>query len=158
MIHSTINFFLFSLEGIFDVVPRWCNGQISKVLFVFPFWPGCVSAQSSESFLFKKQCWRLSPQVLRTPARFFVSDAHLLSFLLSIFATWVRKWKKSLRRLPLSRVTKTIVASWHCHPESFCASGKFLRVTLESAWEVSRWSGKFLDGPDIFRMVRKVSG
>ena len=30
------------------------------------------------------------------------------------------------------RGPKTIVASWHCHPESFCASGKFLRVTLEN--------------------------
>ena len=28
----------------------------------------------------------------------------------------------------VSRGPKTIVASWHCHPESFCASGKFLRV------------------------------
>ena len=31
------------------------------------------------------------------------------------------------------RGTKNIVALWHCHPESFCASGKFLRVTLEIA-------------------------
>ena len=27
-----------------------------------------------------------------------------------------------------TRGPKTIVASWHCHPESFCASEKFLRV------------------------------
>ena len=31
----------------------------------------------------------------------------------------------------LLRGPKTMVAWWHCHPESFCASGKFLRVTLE---------------------------
>ena len=30
------------------------------------------------------------------------------------------------------RDPKTWVAGWHCHPESFCASGKFLRVTLEN--------------------------
>ena len=44
-----------------------------------------------------------------------------------------------------SRGTKTIVASWHCHPESFCASGKCLRVTLEIAL-------------GSFQMVWKVSG
>ena len=45
----------------------------------------------------------------------------------------------------LGRVPKTWVAGWHCHPESFCASGKFLRVTIEIAlgsfrmvWKVSR--------------------
>ena len=43
------------------------------------------------------------------------------------------------------RVPKTWVAGWHCHPESFCASGKFLRVTLKIAlrsfrtlWKISR--------------------
>ena len=44
-------------------------------------------------------------------------------------------------------------------------SGKFLRVTLESAlgsfqtvWKISVWSGKFPDSLDIFQMVQKVSG
>ena len=39
--------------------------------------------------------------------------------------------------LPEGRVPKTWVAGWHCHPESFCASGKFLRVTLKLHWELS---------------------
>ena len=43
------------------------------------------------------------------------------------------------------RGTKTIMASWHYHPKSFCASGKFLRVTLEIAL-------------GTFRMVWKVFG
>ena len=33
----------------------------------------------------------------------------------------------------LLRGPKTLVAWWHCHPEGFCASRKFLRVTLEIA-------------------------
>ena len=44
-----------------------------------------------------------------------------------------------------NRGPKTWVAGWHCHPESFCASGKFLRVTPEIAmgsfrtlWKISR--------------------
>ena len=47
--------------------------------------------------------------------------------------------------LPEGRVPKTWVAGWHCHPEGFCASGKFLRVTLKIAlrsfrtlWKISR--------------------
>ena len=43
------------------------------------------------------------------------------------------------------RGPKTWVAGWHCHPESFCASGKFLRITPEIAmgsfrtlWKISR--------------------
>ena len=66
------------------------------------------------------------------------------------------------------RGTKTIVASWHCHPESFCASGKFLRVTLEIAlgsfqtvWKISglsRWSGKVPDSLENFQRVWKISG
>ena len=66
-------------------------------------------------------------------------------------------------RLP--RGTKTIVALWHCHPESFWASGKFLRVTHEIAlgsfqtvWKISGWSGKFSDSLNIFQMVHKISG
>ena len=49
------------------------------------------------------------------------------------------------------RGPKTLVAWWHCHLESFCAFGKFLRVTLEwngmGSFRVvlifSGWSGKF---------------
>ena len=64
-----------------------------------------------------------------------------------------------------TRGTKTNVASWHCHPESFCASGKFLCVTLEFAlgsfrtvWKISRWSGYFPDGPESFCTAWEVSG
>ena len=49
----------------------------------------------------------------------------------------------AIKSVPLTRGTKTIVASWHCHPEVFCASRKFLRVTLEIA-------------PGSFWMVWKV--
>ena len=58
------------------------------------------------------------------------------------------------------RGPKTIVASWHCHPESFCASGKFLRVT-HLHWEVSTPSGKFpdrQDGRERFQIAWKFSG
>ena len=64
-----------------------------------------------------------------------------------------------------ARGTKTIVALWHCHPEIFCVSGKFLRITLEIAlesfqmvWKVSGLSGKFPDCLESYRMVWKVSG
>ena len=59
---------------------------------------------------------------------------------------------------------KTWVAGWHCHPESFCASGKFLRVTLKIArgslrtlWKISRQSGYFPDFPESFQLAWKVS-
>ena len=60
---------------------------------------------------------------------------------------------------------KTWMAGWHCHPESFCASGKFLRVTPEIAMgsfrtlcKISRQSGYFPDCLESFWIVRKVSG
>ena len=63
------------------------------------------------------------------------------------------------------RGAKTLVAGWHCHPESFCAFGEFLRVTLEIAlgsfrtiwkifqivWIFSRLSGKFPDSLKVSR-------
>ena len=71
---------------------------------------------------------------------------------------------------PLRRVRKTHVAWWHCHLESFCASGKFLRVSRKSTikrhaqstdfqmvWKVSGWSGKSQDGLESFQMDWKVS-
>ena len=36
-------------------------------------------------------------------------------------------------RLPMTQRPKNGVAGWHCHPESFCTSGKILRVTLNIA-------------------------
>ena len=71
------------------------------------------------------------------------------------------------------RVRKTHVSWWHCHLESFCASGKFLRVSMKSTikrhaqmhrfpdglesfrivWKVSRWTGKFPDGLENFWLV-----
>ena len=54
--------------------------------------------------------------------------------------------------------------SWHYHLEGFCASRKFLRVTLQIAlgsfhivWKVSKLSEKFLDGLESFRTIWKVS-
>ena len=78
----------------------------------------------------------------------------------------------------LTRVRKTHVSWWHCHLESFCASGKFLRVSMKSTikrhaqmhrfpdglesfrmvWKVSGWTGKFPDGLESFWIVWKVSG
>ena len=70
----------------------------------------------------------------------------------------------------VGRVRKTHVAWWHCHLESFCASGKFLRVSRKSTikrhaqstdfqmvWKVSGWSGKSQDGLESFQMDWKVS-
>ena len=76
----------------------------------------------------------------------------------------------------ISRGRKTSSSYRYCRPESFCTTGKFLHVRklfarnplcsrkfsdyLESfpiVWKVSGWSGKLVDGLDIFRMVRKVS-
>ena len=64
---------------------------------------------------------------------------------------------------------KTWMTGWHCHLESFCEFGKFLRiwkvlcVTLETklesfwtVWKVSRWSGMFPDGLEICQMVWKA--
>ena len=63
------------------------------------------------------------------------------------------------------RVPKTIVASWFAIRKRFCASGKFLRITLEIAlesfqmvWKVSGLSGKLQDGLESFRISWKVSG
>ena len=56
-----------------------------------------------------------------------------------------------------ARGTKTIVALWHCHPEIFCVSGKFLRITLEIALESFQTVSKFLNGLESFQMVWKVS-
>ena len=60
---------------------------------------------------------------------------------------------------------KTLVAQWHCHLQSVCASGKFLRVTLEIAvrsvrtvWKISRSSRYFPDGPESFRIGQIFSG
>ena len=75
------------------------------------------------------------------------------------------------------RGRKSHVLWRHCHPESFCAPGKFLRVTMKStikrhakmqrfpdgletiqmAWKLSRWPGNFPDGLETFQMARKLS-
>ena len=79
--------------------------------------------------------------------------------------------------LPLTRGRKSHVLWRHCHPESFCAPGKFLRVTMKStikrhakmhrfpdgletiqmAWKLSRWPGNLTDGLETFQMVCKLS-
>ena len=64
-----------------------------------------------------------------------------------------------------SRVPKTSSARRHCRPESFCASGKFLRVftklpikcSLKINWRVKK-CGKLADCLEIFRTVWEVSG
>ena len=70
------------------------------------------------------------------------------------------------------RVPKTWVSGWHCHPESFCASGKFLRATawncngefpdplenFQIVWIFSGLSGKFLDSLESFRIGWIFSG
>ena len=82
------------------------------------------------------------------------------------------------------RVPKTSLARWHCQPESFCASGKFLRVftklpikcslninrrvnkcgnfsdcleSFKAVWKILRQSGKFPDSLESFQTVWKVS-
>ena len=92
--------------------------------------------------------------------------------------SWRQKPRSGKEEKARCRGPKTIVASWHCHPESFCASGKFLRITLGIAvgsfrmvWKVSGWSesfrrvwkvsgesGKFPNNQQSFRIVLKVSG
>ena len=75
------------------------------------------------------------------------------------------------------RLPKTLLAQWHCQPESFCASRKFLRVftklpikcsfnkcgkfpdcleSFKTVWRVSKESGKFPDCMESFRTVWKV--
>ena len=62
-----------------------------------------------------------------------------------------------------ARVPKTSSAHRHCRLESFCASGKFLRVFTKLAikWslniKVSKQSGKFPNSLESFRTVWKVS-
>ena len=72
---------------------------------------------------------------------------------------------RNLVLVMLTRGTKTIVAAWHCHPESFCAPRKFFRETLEIAlenfrkvWKVCGWSRRFPDILGSFWMVWEVSG
>ena len=56
------------------------------------------------------------------------------------------------------RGRKTQDARMHCIPESFCASGKFLRVYTKLTLKSSQLSGKFPDSLESFRTVWKVSG
>ena len=83
------------------------------------------------------------------------------------------------------RVPNTSLSWWHCHPEIFCVSGKFLRIftklpikcsrninwrenkcgnfpdcleSFKTVWKVSRQPGKFLDSDESFQTVTKVSG
>ena len=86
-------------------------------------------------------------------------DSLLFSSITSITSLSLGQFKVGFRG------TKTIMASRQCNPESFCASGKFLRVTLEiglgsfrMVWKVSGESGKFPDSLESFRMVWKLSG
>ena len=55
------------------------------------------------------------------------------------------------------RGRKTQYASMHCIPESFCASGKFLRVYTKLTLKSSQLSGKFPDSLESFRTVWKDS-
>ena len=57
-----------------------------------------------------------------------------------------------------TRGRKTQDARMHCIPESFCASGKFLRVYTKLTLKSSQLSGKFPDSLESFRTVWKVSG
>ena len=89
--------------------------------------------------------------------------------------------EKSTKFLLYARVPKTSSARRHCRPESFCASGKFLRVftkldininlrvnnflhfpecleSFSTVWKVSGKSGKFPESMESFRRVWKVSG
>ena len=56
------------------------------------------------------------------------------------------------------RVRKTHVSWWHCHLESFCASGKFLRTSLKSTIKRHAQMHRFPDGLESFRIVWKLSG
>ena len=56
------------------------------------------------------------------------------------------------------RVRKTHVSWWHCHLESFCASGKFLRVSMKSTIKRHAQMHRFPGGLQSFRMVWKVFG
>ena len=71
------------------------------------------------------------------------------------FCSWT--WTNNLRLGP-SRVRKTHVLWWHCHLESFCASGKFLRVSMKSTIKRHVQKHRFPDGLETFLMVWKVSG
>ena len=53
----------------------------------------------------------------------------------------------------LNRDRKTHVSWRHCHPESFCASGKFLRVAMESIIKKHAKMQRLLDGLETFRMI-----
>ena len=57
-----------------------------------------------------------------------------------------------------ARVRKSPLARRHCQPESFCASGKFLRVYTKLTLKSSQLSGKFPDSLESFWTVWKVSG
>ena len=157
-------------------------------------WTQVVAFQQNRQFSFLRQlfAWRwkyvssseeivrltncASPQIIRkhttVPAFVWGRWHHRANAIDLTEPRIIRSNRKSIKtvsyikcqNLICHRGTKTIVASWHCHPESFCASGKFLRVTLEIAlgsfqtvWKISGWSGKSPDSLDIFRMVQKVS-
>ena len=77
--------------------------------------------------------------------------------------TWIQHICKNLFQWR-TRVPKTSSARWHCQLESFCGSGKFLRVSKEWSkkcspninWRVNK-CGKFPDCLKSFRTVWKLS-
>ena len=78
--------------------------------------------------------------------RFFLTTIRTSSiFQVTTHGSSFLSTRKILLGAAYRRGAKTIVASWHCHTESFCASGKFLRATPEIAmgsfrtpWKISR--------------------
>ena len=90
-------------------------------------------------------------------------------------------WRITYSQVLYTRVRKTSLAHWHCQPESFCAYGRFLRMSTKLAqnqvktkyksekfldslegfwkvWKVSRQSGNMLDSLESFRTVWKGFG
>ena len=76
---------------------------------------------------------------------------------------------KSIDWRASARVPKTLSARRHCRPESFCASGKFLRASTKlvrnqvktsfwTVWKISRQSGNMTNNMESFQTVWKLSG
>ena len=83
---------------------------------------------------------------------FFVSDAHLLSFLLSNFCHLSKKMEKKFKTFAIEKSHKD-----HCGIVAL-PSRKFLRVWKVFARNPLNCTGKFLDRMDNFQIVWIFSG
>ena len=120
-----------------------------------------LSYKATSTFCEVAQHLHLSPHCIEMQLwiQWFAGGTGVLTYF-KVNGTTFPNSKLNLKFFLSLRVPKTLVARWHCHLESFCASGKFLReftklpikcslninwTEEKQVWKVFRLSGKFQD-------------